>query len=447
MKKTLQFFLEVNKLKTIQRTGWVLRGVQNPETIADHTFRVAITAWLLGEKKNLNATRIIKTALFHDLCEVYAGDVTPFFYYLDLPKDKEKRKKKLMKWVRLSKKEKEKRGQKKWKMEEKSLLRLIKSLSPKPKKEILAFWVDFEKGTTQEGKFTRPADKIDTLLQAIEYFGVGPNSPVTGWWEEIEELTEDPLLLDFLAVVQNNFYDQKRKSSHKISHEKLEKELEGILDFIWRVGKLKHLPRKIWVELGIKNPESVAGHCFTLALMAWVFGQERKDLDMEKLLKMALCHELPSVYTGDLITPYGRVLPKTKRERKRFFIKWPRLSKKEKEKKFLEDYQKEKTALKKLTQKLSSSTREEILQLFDEYKTASSAEARFLNQLNVLAVLFQALLYQKEDKDLPIGFLWEWALERCDNKKCLDFLEALKNKFYGKGFIFKIFNLINFKKR
>jgi len=447
MKKTLKFFLEVNKLKTLLRTGWVLREVQNPETIADHTFRVAIVAWLLGEKQNLNTTRIIKTALFHDLCEVYAGDVTPFFYYIDLPKDEEKRKKILMKWVRLSKKEKEKRGKKKWEVEEKSLLKLIKPLSPELKKEILASWIDFEKGTTKEGKFTRPADKIDTLLQAIEYFGAGEETPVTGWWEEIEELTEDPLLLDFLTIIQNKFYGEKRKSAHKITDENLKKGLEGILDFIWNVGKLKHLPRKLWVQLGVKNPESVAGHCFTLALMAWVFGKEKKELDMGKLLKMALCHELPSVYTGDLITPYGRILPRAKKERKKIFIKWPRLSKKEKEKKFLEDYQKEKTALKKLTQKLSSSTREEILQLFDEYKTASSAEARFLNQLNVLAVLFQALLYQKEDKDLPIGFLWEWALERCDNKKCLDFLEALKNKFYGKGFIFKIFNLINFKKR
>jgi putative hydrolase of HD superfamily len=447
MKKTLKFFLEVNKLKTIQRTGWVLRKVKNPETIADHTFRVAIVSWLLGEKKNLNITRIIKMALFHDLCEVYAGDVTPFFYYLDLPKNEEKRKKKLMKWVRLSKKEKVKRSRKKWKVEEKSLLKLIKPLSPELRKEILASWLDFEKGITKEGKFARPVDKIDTLLQAIEYFGVGEESPVTGWWEEIEELTEDPLVLDFMTVIQNNFYDKKRKSRHDISDEELKKELEGILDFVWEVGKLKHLPRKLWVELGVKNPESVAGHCFTLALMAWIFGREKKGLNTGKLIKMALCHELPSVYTGDLITPYGRILPKTNTEKKKVFIKWPRLSKKEKEKKFLEDYQKEKKALKKLTQKLSFSTKEEIIQLFDEYKTASSAEARFLNQLNVLAVLFQALLYQKEDKNLPVGFLWEWALEKCDNKTCLDFMEELKNKFYGKRFIFKLFDLVNFKKK
>lgn len=441
MKNILNFLLETDKLKGIPRTGWVLSEVKNPETIAEHTFRMVIANWLLGKKKNLNIKRTIKIALSHDLCEVYAGDVTPFFYYTQLSKENKEEKKKFMKWVRLSQKEKEKRGKKKAEMEKKSLLKLIKHLKPELKKEIFSSWSDFEKRISREGKFIKQVDKIETLIQAIEYFGTKEDVGRTSWWEGIEEIVDDPLLLEFLKVIQKKFYG--------LAHEgfKGQKELEGILDFLLEIGKLKKMPRKGWVSLEVKNPETIAGHIFTLSLMAWVFGREKKVLNMGKLLKMALCHELPSIYTGDLITPYGRILPGEIEEKREVFKRWPRLSKKEKEKKFSRAYKKEKAALKKLTLKLPTSLRKEIIQLFDEYKTASTPEARFLNQLNVLAVLFQGLQYQKKDKSLSVDFLWEWAFEKCEDPTTLEFMEELKKKFYGKRFIFKALDFLIRKRK
>lgn len=440
MKSILNFLLKVNKLKITPRTGWILRGVKNPETIAEHTFRMTIAAWLLGEKKNLNIEKTIKYAFSHDLCEVYAGDVTPFFYYINLPKDKEKREKILMKWVRLSKKEKEKRGKKKYEIERKSLLKLIKLLNPKLKKEILSCWLYYEKGITKEGKFIRPVDKIETLMQAIEYFGSGKDTPVTGWWEETEELVEEPLLKKSLRVIQKRFYEKKPKLSHE------EQELEAILDFLLEIGKLKSMPRKIWRLLEIENPETVASHIFTVVLMAWIFGHTKKELNMEKLLKMSLCHEIPAIYTDDL-TPYDRVLSKDKKGKKEVFKKWLRLSTKEKKKYFFESYREEREALQQLTKRLLTTTKEEIMQLFDEYKTTSTAEARFLNQINVLAVLLQALQYQEKDKDLSIDFLWEWAFEKCENSLSLGFIEELKKRFYGKRFIYKFLHSFTLKRK
>jgi putative hydrolase of HD superfamily len=422
MKNILNFFLETTKLKTVSRTGWVLMKVKNPETIAEHTFRMAIGAWLLGEERNLNVGRVLKTALCHDLCEVYAGDKTPFFYYSQLPQDELERKKILMKWPRLSKKEKEKRGKRKFKEEKKSILKLTKPLDSELKEEICSTWLDFEKRISKEGKFVKQVDRIETLIQAIEYFGAKEEIGGTSWWEGTEEIVDDPFLLEFLKTIQKKFYGHV----HGIYKEK--KELENILDFLLKIGKLKKMPRTLWQQLDVTEPETVAGHTFTLTLMTWVFSRKTKTLNMEKLLKMALCHELPAVYTGDLITPYG-VSPKNRKKRREIFKKWPRLSKKEKEKKFLQDYKKEKLALEKLAKKLSPVLRKEMIQLFEEYKTTSSPEARLLNQLNVLAVLFKGLQYQQEDKDLPIGFLWEWAFEKCDNSICFDFIEELKEAF------------------
>lgn len=52
---------------------------KNPETIAGHTFHEAIMAWILSKEKrtNFNIEKMLKIALIHDLCELYAGDMTP----------------------------------------------------------------------------------------------------------------------------------------------------------------------------------------------------------------------------------------------------------------------------------------------------------------------------------------------------------------------------------
>ena len=91
MKNILKFLLETEKLKKMPRTGWRLMGIKNPETIAEHSFRVAILTWALAKIKKIDTKRAIKIALFHDLCEVYAGDMTPFGYYLQLPKNKKEK--------------------------------------------------------------------------------------------------------------------------------------------------------------------------------------------------------------------------------------------------------------------------------------------------------------------------------------------------------------------
>ncbi len=428
MKNLFNFILKVNKLKAIPRTGLVWLGVENPPTVADHIFRSALTSWLFGGKDNLNIERLIKIAFSHDICEVYSGDMTPFWNLL--PKDKKKRKEALKRWIRLPLKEKEKRDKKEFKIEKKSLLKLIKPLELGLKEEIFSCWFDYKRGGTAAGRFFKQTDKMDSMIEALEYLDKKEYSFVTPWWEEADELIVNPLINLFLKTIQNKFYDIKVKIPSNLYDKKTKREVKNLLDFILETGKLKKMPRRIWVSLGVQNPEMVASHIFSLTLLAWVLGQKKKELNMEKLLKMALCHELSAIYTGDLITPYSRVLPKTKKEIKKVFEKWPRLFQKEKQKKFKQDYKKERKAFQKLTQKLPTPLREEMIQLFDEYKTVSTAEARFLNQVNVLTVLFQGLEYQKKDKDLPIRFLWEWTFEKCDDQICFDFIEELKKRFY-----------------
>jgi len=263
MKEILDFFIKVNKLKEMPRTGWVLMEVENPETVAEHIFGTAVTGWLLSRKKNLNIEKIIKTTFAHDLCEVYAGDITPFFYYPRLPKDKKERKKILLKWARLLAEEKRKIGKEKFEKEKKALLKLIKPLNLVLRKESFSLWLSYEKGLLREGKFARQINRIETLLQSIIFFGTKDIGVRTNWWEWTEEIVDDPLLIDFLKVIQNKFYGKILGYQENIY-------LENLLEFLWKIQKIKKIPRKYWLANGIKKPETVAGHLFTVTVMAWL---------------------------------------------------------------------------------------------------------------------------------------------------------------------------------
>jgi putative hydrolase of HD superfamily len=425
MKNNLEFLIEIQRLKEMPRTGLVWLGVKNPPSVADHIVRGALTGWLLGEKKNLKIEAMIKTALSHDLCEVYGGDRTPFWGLL--PKEEEKKKEVLKKWIRLPIEEKKKRSEKEFEEERNLLLKLLEFLKPESKNEIISFWFNYKKGNTREGHFFLQVDKMEGMLEALENLKPKDYVFVTPWWEEAEELIVDPLLIPLYKIIQNRFYHLKIEI--KVDR-KLKKELENILNFILEIGKLKRMPRLYWILRGVENPETVAGHIFTLAIMAWIFGREKKELNQEKLLKMALCHELSAVYTGDT-TPYDRILPKDEKERKEVLKKMIRLSRKEKEWIFLKDYKTEKKALEKLTKGLDRSTRKEILDLWHEYRTRSSQEAKFLGQLNILAVLLQGLIYEKRYKEFTASSLWEWAFENCDDEISVSLTEEMKKKFYG----------------
>lgn len=192
------------------RRGWVIRDIKNPETIAEHTFRVAIMAWVLAVQKNykLNLEKIIKMALIHDICEVYAGDITP--YDSVLPKNKKKRQELLKTWPRFCEDKKKKLAEKKYEKEKEGLEKLIKDLPLKLKQEIMNLWLDYEKGLSPEGKFFKHTDRIETFLQAAEYWRGYKDFPLKPFWIQAHELHDDPVLLKFIEQIDKEFHKNKK---------------------------------------------------------------------------------------------------------------------------------------------------------------------------------------------------------------------------------------------
>jgi putative hydrolase of HD superfamily len=209
MKNLLSFLTKIGKLKRKKRRGWELRGVKDPETIAAHTFRVAIMAWVLGKRRKLNINKIIRMALIHDICEVYAGDTTPYDKIL-AKKSKKAWKEILNKWPRLSKRKKEKFFLEKYEKEKRALKKIISGLPPNLKKEIENLWNDYEKGLTREGRFVRQVDRLENLLQALEYWAKNRQFAIEPWWIQIEELIDDPILLEFIEAMLKKSH-RKRK--------------------------------------------------------------------------------------------------------------------------------------------------------------------------------------------------------------------------------------------
>eukprot|EP01135_Chromosphaera_perkinsii_P009755 Nk52_evm20s1869 gene=Nk52_evmTU20s1869 len=141
----VDFMLLVGKLKTTKRTGWVNNNVFQPESIADHMYRMGILAMLVKDD-SICRERCIKMALVHDLAESVVGDITP---HDGVSKEK------------------------KFQMEKDAMVKIENDLSESIHRayarEFHDLWEEYEQNTTPESKFVKDLDKFEMILQAYEY--------------------------------------------------------------------------------------------------------------------------------------------------------------------------------------------------------------------------------------------------------------------------------------
>ena len=123
--------LEMLELKQLPRTGWVRSNVTHPESVAAHSWGMAILS-LRFAPKGLDLTKVLSMCLVHDLPEVIVGDLTPH----DDTTNKAEQEHDAM-----------------------------RQLAP----EWLALFEEYEAGESKEAKFVKQIDKLDMGLQAILY--------------------------------------------------------------------------------------------------------------------------------------------------------------------------------------------------------------------------------------------------------------------------------------
>ncbi|MDD5071799.1 MAG: HD domain-containing protein [Patescibacteria group bacterium] len=140
LKQILKFLHQIGKLKETYRFGEskTLKG----DSSADHSWRLALMAAVVASelKLKLKLEKALKIALIHDLPEAITGDIDA-------------------RLIAQGKITKEYKHQK----EEKAMEKIKKFLPVKTGKEIYKLWQDYEKGESEEAKFIKALDKIETL--------------------------------------------------------------------------------------------------------------------------------------------------------------------------------------------------------------------------------------------------------------------------------------------
>jgi putative hydrolase of HD superfamily len=70
--KALNFFAIVGKLKLLKRTGWVNNNVFEPESVADHMYRMSMLTFMLTDA-DIKRDHLMKVCMIHDLAEALVG--------------------------------------------------------------------------------------------------------------------------------------------------------------------------------------------------------------------------------------------------------------------------------------------------------------------------------------------------------------------------------------
>jgi len=138
-------------------------------------------------------------------------------------------------------------------------------------------------------------------------------------------------------------------------------DLEGVLAFLRAAERLKTVTRSGWTSAG--EQESVAEHTWRLCLMAMLLYGRTPGIDLARLLKMCLIHDLGEAIGGDVPAPAQQAGGnKADRERADLLL---------------------------LISPLPPELQNEIRELWDEYEAADSPEARLVKGLDKLETILQ----------------------------------------------------------
>lgn len=146
------YLFEIGSLKHLPRAGWQRLGLQRPESVAEHSFRVGIVGMLLASVEGADVGHTSALCLLHDTAETRIGDVTAISRaYVDT------------------------------KPAEKVSADQTAGMPGDTAKVFRDLVAEYEAGVTLEARVAKDADKLESLLQAVEYEAQGYN---TAPWQD-----------------------------------------------------------------------------------------------------------------------------------------------------------------------------------------------------------------------------------------------------------------------
>ncbi len=162
MKKLIQ---HTEILKHLPRTGWLHHHIENPETVAAHSWQMAMMAMqlsgtLIEEPYDFN--KLIKMCLCHDLGESIIGDITP--------------------------------SDAKYKDKQQAELKAVNYLAECcDMPEVILLFEEYEKNETKEAKLAHDLDLLDMYAQSLDYEKKIPDKDLSEFRQTVINKLQTPL--------------------------------------------------------------------------------------------------------------------------------------------------------------------------------------------------------------------------------------------------------------
>lgn len=182
----------LGNLKRIKRTGWVDRGVPSDEieSVADHTLLASLIAWIVaGDNTSLDAERVLKMALIHDLAEATYGDAPPYERG-DIPDPADVDA--LRAFFSVNHVRSAENATTKRLAEEAAMADLLALMPERVRDEMSRLWDEYEAQETPEARFVKEVDRLEAFLEARHYAEEHPDLPLAGFTEMAEHEIDDP---------------------------------------------------------------------------------------------------------------------------------------------------------------------------------------------------------------------------------------------------------------
>ncbi|WTG93836.1 HD domain-containing protein [Kitasatospora sp. NBC_01560] len=139
-KGTAGYLFEVGMLKRAKRSGWWIAGVKDPETIAEHSFRTGVVGAVLAMMEGADPAKVALLCLFHDTQETRIGDIPHIGRrYLTTASN------------------------------ERVTADQVSAAHPAVVSGVQAIVEEYENADSREVTVAHDADKLECLLQAVEY--------------------------------------------------------------------------------------------------------------------------------------------------------------------------------------------------------------------------------------------------------------------------------------
>ena len=152
MDNIAKYLYEVGQLKRVKRSGWWMAGIDNPESVAEHSFRAAMLGYILASLEGADPQKTALICLFHDMGEARINDLHRVAKrYINV-------------------------GDREEVAFEEQTERLPQDIA----ENVIAYMHEYERKTSLEAQLAHDADLLECLIQAREYQAQG-HTAVQDW--------------------------------------------------------------------------------------------------------------------------------------------------------------------------------------------------------------------------------------------------------------------------